>query len=184
MIGIFIIVAAGIFLFISSAFLETIAAAILRIRGHAHTYAQLEWENNSILQVQRLAHEELGLGTWSRNWHIPITYDGENLGIFDTSDPHHVRLRRHVLDNEPSLTNLHTTDYSKGFDSPRESPYDDSQKTYNPFGTKYHGVLSNERGERITEYRSSSRLLSHEKFTPSLMPPSTKYTKVDMNDKE
>ena len=55
-----------------------------------------EWFSNDKLQLQRMAHEELGLGgTWSgcTGPHtIPITEKGQLLGVLDVSDPDHPRL--------------------------------------------------------------------------------------------
>lgn len=57
-------------------------------------YKRLEWVTNETLQLQRLAHEELGLGTWTRTAkENPITAPGEQLAILDISEPHHPRLK-------------------------------------------------------------------------------------------
>lgn len=49
------------------------------------TYARLEWNANTTLQLQRLAHEHIGVGTWSsRGWMThPVTSPGEKLAIID-----------------------------------------------------------------------------------------------------
>ena len=45
---------------------------------------------NQTFQLQRLAHEELGYGTWTHAADsIPITQRGEKLSLIDTSDPEH-----------------------------------------------------------------------------------------------
>lgn len=50
-------------------------------------YRRAEWQVHSTLQLQRLAHETLGLGTWSRTTRtIPVTNPGELLGVIDTLD--------------------------------------------------------------------------------------------------
>jgi hypothetical protein len=57
------------------------------VHGHA------EWQAGSTLQLQRIAHENLGIGTWKRTDEpIPVTKLGETLGVFDTSNPKHARL--------------------------------------------------------------------------------------------
>ncbi|KAF2138136.1 uncharacterized protein K452DRAFT_361593 [Aplosporella prunicola CBS 121167] len=57
-------------------------------------YTRLEWNTNDTLQLQRLAHEELGLGTWSGAADgIPVTRSGEKLAVLDLTDPHHPKLR-------------------------------------------------------------------------------------------
>lgn len=56
-------------------------------RGHA------EWKAGSTLQLQRIAHENLGLGLWTRtNESVPVTNRGDLLGIYDVQDENHARL--------------------------------------------------------------------------------------------
>ena len=63
-------------------------------RTRLGTYSRLEWTTNQTLQLQRLAHEELGLGTWTRVADdCPITLPGELLASIDISDPKHPRLK-------------------------------------------------------------------------------------------
>ncbi|KAI3331612.1 hypothetical protein HD806DRAFT_518599 [Xylariaceae sp. AK1471] len=59
-------------------------------------YAYLEWISHSSLQLQRLAHEELGLGTWTRfTEEVPITTDLDNtLASLNITDPKHPVLKR------------------------------------------------------------------------------------------
>ena len=48
---------------------------------------------NETLQLQRLAYEEIGLGTWSGGAKsIPTTLAGEELGVLDLTDLDHPRL--------------------------------------------------------------------------------------------
>jgi hypothetical protein len=48
---------------------------------------------NETFQLQRLAHEEVGLGTWSRTTDfIPVTKPREELALLDLSYPGHPRL--------------------------------------------------------------------------------------------
>ncbi|KAJ4368686.1 hypothetical protein N0V86_009595 [Didymella sp. IMI 355093] len=59
------------------------------IRGHA------EWKAGSTLQLQRVAHENLGLGTWKRTDEaVPVTNKGDILGIFNIEDEKHARLEQ------------------------------------------------------------------------------------------
>lgn len=53
-----------------------------------------EWFGNHTLQLQRMAHEELGLGEWEgcKGSANPVTQKGQLLGIFSTEDPEHPRL--------------------------------------------------------------------------------------------
>ena len=47
-------------------------------------YAYLEWVTNESLQLQRLAHEELGWGTWSHTeGPVPIVHGREALACLD-----------------------------------------------------------------------------------------------------
>lgn len=54
-----------------------------------------EWFINETLQLQRLAHEELGLGEWESctgSRVIPVTRKDQLLGTLDCTDPKHPRL--------------------------------------------------------------------------------------------
>ncbi|KKY13326.1 hypothetical protein UCDDS831_g09109 [Diplodia seriata] len=59
----FIFVAGGLVI-LASWILEPLVAFVQR-RCRLDSYARLEWCANETLQLQRLAHEELGMGTWS-----------------------------------------------------------------------------------------------------------------------
>lgn len=65
----------------------------------ANDYARLEWCVNDTLHLQRLAHEELGLGTWKAcDQEIPTTERGDDLlGVLDLDEPEHPRLKAPVL---------------------------------------------------------------------------------------
>lgn len=66
-------------------------------------YKRLEWTTNETLQLQRLAHEELGFGTWTRTAQDhPITACGERLAILDLSDPNHPQLARRAQKSKTS----------------------------------------------------------------------------------
>lgn len=55
-----------------------------------------EWFINDTLQLQRLAHEELGLGDWESctgSRVIPTTRKHQLLGTLDCADPKHPRLK-------------------------------------------------------------------------------------------
>lgn len=65
---------------------------IQRRRG-IHSYRRLEWIINETLHLQRLAHEELGFGTWHKaDESIPITTRGEKLATVDMTEPEHPKL--------------------------------------------------------------------------------------------
>lgn len=80
-----------------STFQDNIINALVKIpsiqRNQKLQYAFAEWQANSTLQLQRLAHENLGLGTWSKtNESVPVTEPGDVLGVLDISNPLHSRL--------------------------------------------------------------------------------------------
>ena len=57
----------------------------------------MEWATNETLQLQRLAHEEIGFGEWTQTTgSIPITETGNTLAILDISDPDHPKLGRSI----------------------------------------------------------------------------------------
>ncbi|KAI0019667.1 hypothetical protein F4780DRAFT_745194 [Xylariomycetidae sp. FL0641] len=86
--GLLFIAIAGLLLVLVSYLLEPISRYLHR-RGYKQ-YAYLEWTTNSTLQLQRLAHEELGLGTWSGCTEaIPVTDGAALLGCLDITDPAH-----------------------------------------------------------------------------------------------
>ncbi|KAB2568637.1 hypothetical protein BFW01_g2078 [Lasiodiplodia theobromae] len=67
-----------------------------------NAYARLEWSANETLQLQRLAHEELGVGPWEAcDSAIPVTArKGERLGVLDLDDWTHPRLKAPPSDLE------------------------------------------------------------------------------------
>lgn len=80
-------------LLISVSFTLEFAVDWIRRRKNHGIYKRLEWTTNDTLQLQRLAHEELGFGTWTRTaGDHPVTMPGEQLATLDISDPDHPRL--------------------------------------------------------------------------------------------
>ena len=80
-----------------SIFIEEIFALTHRLprlrSSQKLAYGQAEWQAGATLQLQRLAHENVGLGTWSRTDEaIPVTESGETLGVLDISNAKHARL--------------------------------------------------------------------------------------------
>jgi hypothetical protein len=68
--------------------------SLLRTRFGVKPYQQLEWRTNDAMQLQRLAHEELGFGTWTDVANVvPVTRNGELLSSLDISDPKHPKLQ-------------------------------------------------------------------------------------------
>lgn len=67
------------------------------------TYQRLEWIINDTLQLQRLAHEELGFGSWTKGAaECPITAPGDRLAVVDVSEPTHPRLQGLAPECKPS----------------------------------------------------------------------------------
>lgn len=64
-------------------------------RLNLDTYKRLEWTTNEALELQRLAHEEAGFGTWSNtDEETPVTVSHEKLARLDISNPEHPTLER------------------------------------------------------------------------------------------
>jgi hypothetical protein len=58
-------------------------------------YSVLEWSHTSTLQLQRLAHEEAGYGTWSQcDGSVPVTFPGHQLAPLTLSDVKHPVLKK------------------------------------------------------------------------------------------
>lgn len=99
LLGVFIIIFLGGAFIVVGFFIEWIALRLdwlknIGNRGPSRSaYAQAEWQTGSPLQLQRLAHEALGLGAWSgADAAIPVTGSGDMLGVLDVSDEKHPRL--------------------------------------------------------------------------------------------
>ncbi|KAB2571688.1 hypothetical protein DBV05_g9664 [Lasiodiplodia theobromae] len=92
-LGLAIIFSLGGTFIILSYTLEPCVAYIQRKRN-LDVYHRLEWATNGTLQLQRLAHEELGLGTWTRAaTEVPVVVasatGGTKLAVVDVSDVEH-----------------------------------------------------------------------------------------------
>ncbi|KAF2968840.1 hypothetical protein GQX73_g4747 [Xylaria multiplex] len=85
----------GSLIMITSYLLEPISK-LLHKKWDFKTHAHLEWTTNATLQLQRLAHEELGFGTWSKGTEeIPTTAPNDLLGCLDISNIKHPILSPH-----------------------------------------------------------------------------------------
>jgi hypothetical protein len=88
-----------------------------------HSYSRLEWSSNGTLQLQRLAHEELGLGTWSGcTQDVPTTCDTQMLGVLDIADTSHPVFKSPYTEADVDLT---SSDESK--EKHRTSHVEDTQ---------------------------------------------------------
>lgn len=58
-------------------------------------YHRLVWKSDGLLQVQRMAYEEAGFGTWERCTRAtPVTAQSQVLAPLDVNNPEHPRLRK------------------------------------------------------------------------------------------
>lgn len=88
-LGLSIILVVGALLLLTSVSIDLIVGYIQK-RRNLKNYKRLEWSMNQTFQLQRLAHEELGYGTWTHAADsIPTTQRGEKLSLIDTSVPDH-----------------------------------------------------------------------------------------------
>ncbi|KAF2142305.1 uncharacterized protein K452DRAFT_297623 [Aplosporella prunicola CBS 121167] len=95
--GLILILSIGTIIILLSNFIETLVSFILR-RRRADIYAHLEWGVNETLQLQRLAHEGVGLGQWKKCGDmVPITEMGDMIGVLDVSEAWHVKLKAPVM---------------------------------------------------------------------------------------
>lgn len=76
--------------------LELTAEPILKVvqrRYKTGLYQRLEWVTNETLQLQRMAHEGLGAGSWTGGAEsVPTTSEEQALATLDISDQNHPRL--------------------------------------------------------------------------------------------
>ncbi|KAJ4353322.1 uncharacterized protein N0V89_005050 [Didymosphaeria variabile] len=81
-------------LVITISFIPDRLAGLLRKKHDRDTYSRLEWCVNDTLQLQRLAHEGQGCGTWSAcTRSVPTTYGNETLALLDVTDVGHPVLK-------------------------------------------------------------------------------------------
>ena len=93
-LGLSIILTIGGFLIITSLFLSHIINLIGR-KFHIADYKCIQWALDEKFQLQRLAYEEAGQGTWSGALSaVPITKSGEVIGIPNGIDRDHPRLSK------------------------------------------------------------------------------------------
>ena len=95
-LGTSIILVLGTAIVLTSLCVDTVVGWIQRRVLHKGVHRCLQWILDETLQLQRLAFEEAGMGTWSGTTSaVPVTRRDELLGGFDTTvDPDHPRLSR------------------------------------------------------------------------------------------
>jgi hypothetical protein len=100
MFGLALFFVGGTLIVLVSLALEPILALLQKRWGYQQ-YAYLEWVSHETLQLQRLAHEELGFGTWSGATNaIPTTELDDKLTCLDLRDAKHPRLQVPLLEPE------------------------------------------------------------------------------------
>lgn len=94
-LGLVIILVVGGLIILISYTLETIIVFIEKRRGITK-HSLLEWFTDETFQLQRLAHEELGVGTWEGcvgTRAVPVTEKGQLLAVLQFQDPQHPTLK-------------------------------------------------------------------------------------------
>ena len=114
-LGLFLTLGIGALIIILAYTIEPLLHFI-QLRRKKGLYERLEWVTNETLQMQRLVHEELGAGTWSRATEdIPITAPGELLAVLDVSDENHP-----IFKYNPKAPETSTVEHSRGLKDHRE----------------------------------------------------------------
>lgn len=91
-LGLSIVFILGGIIIVLELILEPILRCIQRRRNIA-LYQRLEWVTTETLQLQRMAHEGLGAGTWEGTTEsVPFTAPSEPLARLNVSDKTHPRL--------------------------------------------------------------------------------------------
>ncbi|KAJ2991353.1 hypothetical protein NUW58_g2542 [Xylaria curta] len=87
--GLIFIFSIGGTLVVTSYVLEPVSTYLYEKKGYKK-YEHLEWTSNGTLQLQRLAHEEAGFGTWSNcTGTVPSAEANALLGSLDITNPDH-----------------------------------------------------------------------------------------------
>ncbi|KAL9622205.1 MAG: hypothetical protein Q9160_003388 [Pyrenula sp. 1 TL-2023] len=180
----------GGLIIIISALIELLCALIQR-RYKKGTYRRLEWVTNETLQLQRMVHEELGLGTWTgASARLPVTELDERLGVLDITDE-----RRPVVVRSPvspvaekpnsgfeqvqSPLSLQTTalDTPQGSRAVWDSPLKTNPEAQDTVQTASEGGKSNATADPDAEAKKTPEEM--ETSSPLVPPPSVKEDDID-----
>ncbi|ETS84639.1 hypothetical protein PFICI_02664 [Pestalotiopsis fici W106-1] len=97
--GLAFIFVSGLLIIIISYILEPLTRCAGRRLGK-NSYARLEWYSTGVFQLQRMAHEALGVGDWDYcGDDIPTTAAGTTLALLDISDENHPFLKADTARN-------------------------------------------------------------------------------------
>lgn len=91
-LGVAIILIVGTMLILTNLILDLVVGWI-QSRWKIGDYRRLQWISEDKLQLQRMAYEEAGIGTWSGTTSVvPVTKYGDRLGLPSNIDAKHPRL--------------------------------------------------------------------------------------------
>lgn len=128
-------------------------------------YSRLEWSMNDSFQMQRVAHEELGIGVWEgcAGTHcIPTLKDKEQpLAIIDTQDPGHPRLKVPSTVSNTANGKIETVDNSNA-----NVESDNTIASHENSSTIDHEELigkieSNENGDAVDRLENAKAMQNH-----------------------
>lgn len=103
-LGVAIILIVGSLLIVTSLLLEP-ALGFARRKMERNQYKSIQYIADGMWQLQRLAYEEAGQGHWSGGANtVPLTREGDTMGLPRNTDMKHPRLGRHghVTTSDPS----------------------------------------------------------------------------------
>ncbi|KAL9108103.1 MAG: hypothetical protein Q9227_007078 [Pyrenula ochraceoflavens] len=126
-LGLVIVLAIGGLIIIISYTLESLLEVIDDRVRHVAKYSRIEWSANDVLQIQRIAHEELGIGTWKNCAGanaVPVTEGDQLLGELDIQDPKHPSLKAPSTTTNVARIDSSVTD----LDSPQSASTDNDHK--------------------------------------------------------
>jgi hypothetical protein len=104
-LGLCITLSIGTLIIVAEALLHCVYARILWKGRDYLQYERLEWCLNGTMQLQRLAHEQRGFGTWHDcDEVIPVEKEGATLATLDISNPKHPVFQRRLSASRDSRT--------------------------------------------------------------------------------
>lgn len=120
-LGIVIILVIGGLIIITSLVLDTLIGFMQR-KWNLRDYQRVQWALDEKLQLQRLAYEEAGMGTWSGGTSfVPVTKFGETFGMPPDVDPDHPRIAGPIK----SSSNVSPSSVDKDGSGEERQPSDD-----------------------------------------------------------
>ena len=90
----------------------------LQRQHRTSNYKRLAWATDNFLQLQRLAHEEVGFGDWDGCVDgVPVTSQGQKLALLDLQQPEHPRLQKRQESTSHEQVNLRVTELAPVLES-------------------------------------------------------------------